>query len=160
MTAGATGVPQGSLRWAVRDSLLRYVTVIAGGTYEVSDDVTVDEQGVFTFPLAGVQVEGDDRRLSFSGWLHFAAHHGLLDIRIVDPEVIIGAAGGVLVAHTGDDRETVLPIVAVDPVAPSGSGGDLVWTTAASRLLADAVPLFGNVYPEGTDMAPFVARIA
>ena len=121
---------------------------------------TVGEGGVFTFPLTSVQSEGDDRRLSFTGWLHFAAHHGLLDITIADPEVIIGPGGGVLVARTGDDYETIMPIVVVDPVLPTADGHDLVWKTGPTRLLADAVPLFGDVYPEGTDMASFVMSLA
>ena len=145
----------GTLRWAVRDSLLRYVTVIAGGAYETSEDVSVDEGGVFCFPLRRAESEGEDRRLSFAGRLHFTAHHGALDIRIIDPEVIIGPAGGVIVARTGDDDPTIVPIVAAGAVAPRVDGATLEWASVPTRLLDDGVPLFGDVYPAGTDMAPF-----
>ena len=78
------------LRWAVRESLLRYVTVIAGGTCTVDGDAVAGEDGVFTFPLRSAVQEGDDWRLSFSGSVRFEAHHGLMDVLIKDPEVVVG----------------------------------------------------------------------
>lgn len=148
----------GALTWSVRNSLLRYVTVIAGGTLEINDGVTVDESGVFTFPLRSAVQDGEDRRLSFSGSVRFRAHHGFLDIRIIDPEVIIGPAGGVVVART-DDTEAIIPIASAGPVVPTVDGTDLDWSAVPTRLLDTAVALFGDVYPTGTEMAPFSATV-
>jgi hypothetical protein len=84
--------------------------------YTIEGGVTEDEDGQFVFALRAVQ-KGDDWRLSFAGSVHFIAHHGLLDILIMDPELVIG------------------------PEVPT-------------QLVTAGVELFGNVYPEGTDMAP------
>lgn len=121
-------------------------------------DVKVDERGSFTFPLKNAIQEGDDRRLSFAGSLRFTAHHGLLDIRIIDPEVIIGPRAGVLVARI-DDTDTVEPIVSVGAAEPTRDGQDLVWHALPSALLGTAVALFGDVYPAGTEMAPLELRL-
>jgi hypothetical protein len=148
----------GSLRWAVRESLLHYVTVIAGGSYELSDNVTVDDAGVFTFPLRAVVKENADRRVSFAGSIRFTAHHGLLDIRIIDPEVIIGPDAGVIVART-DDSDTVIAIAATEGARATHSSGTLRWRAVPTQLLASGVALFGDVYPAGTTMAPLEMSI-
>ena len=145
------------LRWAVRESLLRYVTVIAGGTCTVDGEAVEGEDGVFTFPLRGAVQEGDDWRLSFSGSVRFEAHHGLMDVLIRDPEVVVGPERGVLATHTSGDE--LLALVALDEAAPSDDGEALVWEAVPTQLASAAVALFGTVYPAGTGMAPIAIRV-
>ena len=145
------------LRWAVRESLLRYVTVIAGGTCTVAGDAVEGEDGVFTFPLRSAVQEGDDWRLSFSGSVRFEAHHGLMDVLIKDPEVVVGPERGVLATHTTGDE--LLALVALDEAAPSDDGDALVWEAVPTQLASAAVELFGTVYPAGTGMAPIAIRV-
>lgn len=145
----ATG---GTLTWSIKDSLLRYVTVISRGSVEVGGGAGVDDEGVFSFPLRrAVRIEGE-WALSFEGSVRLVAHHGLLDIRIVDPEFIVGDVGGVLIAQTADDGTTT-PVAATPPAAPAEVGDALEWD-AASELLPAAVEVFGSVYPAGTELAP------
>lgn len=148
-----------ALTWAVRGSFLRYVTVIACGSFDVAGGVTVDGDGVFAFPVQRVASEGEDWRLSFAGSVHFLAHHGLLDVLIRDPEIVIGPDGGVLATHTGVDPDELLAVVALGAAAPTRSGAELTWTAIPSTLAVSAVDLFGTVYPAGTEMAPIGIRV-
>jgi hypothetical protein len=145
------------LRWAVRESLLRYVTVIAGGTCTVDGDAVAGEDGVFIFPLRRAAREGDDWRLSFSGSVRFEAHHGLMDVLIQDPEVVVGPERGVLATHTTSDE--LLALVALDDAAPADDGQAHVWESVPTRLASAAVDLFGTAYPAGTGMAPISIRV-
>ncbi|ALV41875.1 hypothetical protein AU252_12485 [Pseudarthrobacter sulfonivorans] len=149
----------GSLTWAVRDSLMRYVTVIAGGSYEIDGPATIDDSGVFTFPLVRAVASDGGWRLLFAGSLHFTAHHGLLDIRIIDPEIVVGPTSGALLARTEVDSTELTAIVELGTATPAQDGDVLVWDAVPSKLLGSAVEMFGTVYPAGTDMAPLGIRI-
>lgn len=151
--------PIGSLTWAVRDSLMRYVTVIAGGSFDIDGPASIDGSGVFTFPLVRAESSDGGWRLMFSGSLHFTAHHGLLDIRIIDPEIVVRPASGTLYARTDADSPALTAIVELGAAAPTDDGADLVWDAVPSQLLDSAVEMFGSVYPTGTPMAPLGIRI-
>lgn len=149
----------GSLTWAVRDSLMRYVTVIAGGSFDIDGPASIDGKGVFTFPLVRADSSDGGWRLQFSGSLHFTAHHGLLDIRIIDPEIVVRPTSGALYARTDVDSAALTAIVELGAAGPTQDGADLVWDAVPSKLLASAVEMFGSVYPAGTPMAPLGIRI-
>jgi hypothetical protein len=151
--------PIGSLTWSVRDSLMRYVTVIAGGSYDIDGPASVDDSGLFTFPLARAVSSDSGWRLLFSGSLHFTAHHGLLDIRIIDPEIVVRPTSGTLLARTVMDSAALTAIVELGAATPAQDGDDLVWDAVPSKLLDSAVEMFGTVYPAGTAMAPLGIRI-
>lgn len=152
--------PIGSLTWAVRDTLMRYVTVIAKGSFDVAGEASFDEAGVFTFPLVRAESTEAGWRLFFTGSLHFQAHHGLLDIRIIDPEIVVSPGAGSLLARTEPGSTDTTAIVELGPAAPLEEGDQLVWDAVPTRLLASAVEMFGTVYAAGTDMAPLGIRIA
>ncbi|KQO97454.1 HtaA domain-containing protein [Leifsonia sp. Leaf264] len=155
-TATAT---ESALRWAVRDSLIRYVTVIAKGTHTVSGGAVEGDDGVFSFPLLRAVREGADWRMSFSGSVHFLAHNGLLDVLVTDPEIVIGPDGGVLATHIVGDPDELLAVVALEPAAHSETEAGLVWPEIGTQLAASAVDLFGTVYAAGTPMAPIGIRL-
>ena len=146
--------PAGTLAWAVRESLVRYVTVVGRGGYTVNDGATECEGGQFVFTLRRAVREDDDWRLSFAGALRFTAHHGVLDILIKDPELVIGPQGGVLATHISGDPDELIAVATLGPASPVESGGQLVWSEVSTHLVSAGVGLFGNVYPIGTDMAP------
>lgn len=148
------GDPTGTLAWAVRESLVRYITVVARGEYTVDGGVTECEGGQFVFALRRAVREDDDWRLSFAGSVHFTAHHGVLDILIKDPELVIGPQGGVLATHVSGDPDELIALATLGPASPTESGGQLVWPEVPTQLVSAGVELFGNVYPKGTDMAP------
>lgn len=148
-----------ALRWAVRDSLIRYVTVIAKGSYTVAGGVVEGDDGVFSFPLRRAVKEGADWRLTFAGSVRFLAHHGLLDVLISDPEIVIGPDGGVLATHVDGDSDDLLGVVALEPSAPTETEAGLAWPEVGTQLAASAVDLFGTVYAAGTPMAPIGIRL-
>jgi hypothetical protein len=154
---GGTDPAAASLQWAVRDSLLRYVLVIAHGTCATDGGVTMDESGVFGFGLrSATEVSDGEWRLSFAGSVRFTAHHGFLDILIEDPTVDIGPQGGVLSATTGGGRTAIARLGAA---VPGRDGDRLVWPAIGSELLESAVETFGGVYPAGTEMAPLALHV-
>lgn len=145
---------RGSLRWAIRESFLRYITVIARGTVD-SDGVITDHDGAFVFPLRAASEQADGWHLSFGGSLRFTAHAGFLDVLIAAPEVVVGPSGGILVTHTNDPAESLQGLLEVDPTEPRlDDDGTRVWQAVPTRLLAAAEAHFGSVYPAGTEMAP------
>ncbi|MFE4504134.1 HtaA domain-containing protein [Rhodococcus sp. NPDC056743] len=149
----------GRLVWAIRESFVRYVTLIARGEYTVAGGVTEGEDGQFVFPLRRAVQEGDDWRLSFGGSVHFVAHHGLLDVLIVDPELVVGPAGGVLATHVRGDADELIAMVATDAAFPAVSRKGLVWQEVPTQLVTAGAALLGNVYPKGTDMASLGIRV-
>ncbi|MDR6688769.1 hypothetical protein J2Y41_004365 [Arthrobacter sp. 1088] len=159
MTSLHDAVNRGSLTWAVRDSLLRYVTVVARGSYTVEGGATITTDGAFAFPLRrAVQTDGQ-WHLSFAGSVRLTAHHGFLDVLIADPELVTGHEGGMLSARTNVDGTTTL-IAATDAEVPQHSDVDLAWTANDVHLLESGVELFGGVYPAGTDLAPLKVRVS
>ncbi|MDT2005561.1 hypothetical protein FXW78_13850 [Rhodococcus opacus] len=152
--SGDRVAPTGTLAWAVRGSLVRYVTLVARGECTIEGGVPEGEDGQFVFPLRRAVQEGDDWRLSFAGSVHFIAHHGLLDILIMDPELVIGPEGGVLATRISGDADEPIAVVSTGPASRAYSGGELVLPEVPTQLVTAGVELFGNVYPEGTDMAP------
>jgi len=159
MTELHDAVNRGLLTWAVRDSLLRYVTVIARGSYTVEGGAAVTTDGAITFPLRRAAQKEGQWRLSFAGSVRFEAHHGFLDVLIADPELVAGPEGGVLSARTNVDGTTTL-IAAIGTEEPEHNEVDLTWTMNDVHLLESGVELFGGVYPAGTDMAPLKVRVS
>lgn len=140
----------GALSWRIKDSLLRYVQVIARGSASVSDGAQLSDDGVFTFPLHGVECDGDRWLYSFGGEARLIAHHGMLDIRIAAPQLLISPDSGLLSAQSGEELRR-LPIAAtdgraVDPAEPAIE-------ELPATLLEQAVELFGTVYAAGTELS-------
>lgn len=149
-----------ALTWGVRDSFLHYVTAVAHGSVVTGGGATVDEGGVFAFPAVSVDQDGTDWRLAFTGSVRFTAHHGFLDLLLLDPKVVIGPGGGVVVVRTSTESDRVSPVVMLPGVPPVLDGDVLEWRALPTSLVASAVPLFGDVYPEGTPMDPLGMRVA
>ncbi|MGO1543654.1 MAG: HtaA domain-containing protein [Gulosibacter sp.] len=157
---------RGSLAWAIRDSFVRYVTVIAGGSISL-DDVETDADGRFVFPLIAATQRDEDWHLSFGGAVRFTAHHGFLDVIVEAPEVLIGPNGGVLGTFTEDEDLPLLPLVEISatPIDDEDTSAlrdeelNTRWDSLPTQLLSAGSTHFGNVYKEGEPMAPISLRV-
>lgn len=148
----------GSLNWAIRDSFLRYVSVIARGTVDYNGVTNLDD-GTVVFPLRQAAREADGWHLSFGGSVRFTAHGGYLDVLIAAPEVIIGPDGGVFVTHTEDEQTPLQALVEIVPAMPEQFADGYRWADLQTTLVASAEGHFGNVYAGGTDMAPLTIEM-
>ncbi|MGW3313913.1 HtaA domain-containing protein [Streptomyces sp. NPDC001073] len=137
--------PTGALRWAVKDSFVRYVRTVAG-TCEATGQAELDSDGVFTFPAIGSEREADGEVFAFGGGARFHAHGGFLDIEFGALELWLTPGGGTLHVRTIDNERVAL--ATTDP-AGSEEGDPLV-----PRLTDAGAALFGNVYATGTELAP------
>lgn len=149
MTTALQEESGGSLNWAVRDSFLRYVTVIAGGSY-TAQGVELDAHKRFEFPLMQAANQGAEWHFWFDGSVNFQAHQGFLDVTIERPEITIGPEGGVLSTQTEDG---LLHIAELGAVSPEISGNTVSWKGVPSKLLPTGVPLFGDVYEAGAEFS-------
>lgn len=156
MTGSVTAVDRGSLNWAIRDSLLRYITVIAGGTCTVSGGAGASE-GSFVFPLRSIRHADGEWYLTFGGEVRLTAHHGFLDVTLAEPEFIAGPEGGVLTVLTGGQGGRI-PVALTDGVQSGSGDTDLLWHAMPAQLLPAACGLFGDAYPAGTELAPVTIR--
>lgn len=125
-----------TLRWAVKTSFVRYVKVIAAGTVEVSGGAVLGADDVLEFPLVTEVEENNNRVLTFGGAARFTAHHGALDVNLTGLRLTLRPDGGDL----GVDGL----ILATLPPGPD----------PLPSLTEAGVPIFGNVYPAGTELAP------
>lgn len=149
----------GALHWSIRESFLRYVSVIAHGTVE-TDGVETDANGRFVFPLRASRRTEDGWHLSFGGSVRFTAHNGFLDVLIAAPEVILERGGGVLATHIADSPDSLLALVDIEPADPATLDQATGWEAIPTRLRETAAEHFGNVYPGGTEMAPLGISVA
>lgn len=139
----------GELRWAVKDSFLRYVRVIAAGTVECTG-TQESPDGAFVWPLQAVVRDADALVLEFEGSVRFVAHGGFLDVDLAAPALRLGAESSELSIATPTGR-VVIATVADGDGAPSG--------LLTPRLTAEGGALFGGVYPADTEFAPLMARV-
>lgn len=147
----------GSLKWAIRPSLVDYVLGTASGTLETRGGATY-EAGRFVFPLSRVIEVSGEFGLAFSGAVILKGHFGALHIEITSPEMVLEERGCVLLAHT--DGSGAEPL-AVGPATASSTAGAITrWDEISLRLVPSAVGVFGGVYPAGADLAPASIRLS
>lgn len=159
MTEPVAATDRGSLNWAIRDSFLRYVTLIARGSCTVSGAAGV-EDGEFAFPLRRVRQVGAEWHFEFDGSVRLTAHQGFLDVTISDPWFVLGPEGGLLTVDTKVEGEPRLAVAVTDAAQPVANDGGFLWAAIPSRLLAAAAGLFGDAYPGGSELAPVTIRAA
>jgi hypothetical protein len=137
----ATG-PLTRLRWSVKESFVGYVRASGGVVRPEPGD-----GGEFVFRRTS-----DDTRLAFEGEATFEAHHGMLQVRLTDPELeLTGTTGSLSVRDHADPdaggRLTIARVQVVEMGPPVRLGVSV--TTMGSRL-------FGDVYPPGEALDPIV----
>ncbi len=146
-------VSPGSLRWGVKSSFLRYVRVIAHGTYTVTQGARADTEDVFEFPIAGAEERGGHWVLSFSGSVRFEAHHGFLDVTLAELTLAVGPERGSLSIASPENQDRVV-IATVSGAGPAVDEDWLRWPALEAELTEAGAEVFGGVYPAGTELAP------
>ncbi len=130
-----------ALRWAVKRSLIAYVTGMADGELLVRDGAEID--GVdLRFP--GTDATSD--RLRFRGRAELIGHGGLLHVVLADPELVRGADGWMLRLSDGVER---LDFARLNLSSPTAGG---LRTATDTRLTADGADLFFGPYQDGTPL--------
>lgn len=144
----------GAMRWAVKESFLRYVRVIAAGEIGVVGGASEDGSGAFEWPLGKSSRHGKGRELAFAGSVRFVAHGGFLDVDIRDPALRLSPGGGVL-SVAGSEPSGRVEIATIGEATEGAYG----WPALVPRLTDAGVAFFGDVYPAGTELAPIGARV-
>jgi hypothetical protein len=149
----APTIPSG-LYWSIKESFVSYIATLPDGTYSLSEDVEVDDRGVFRFPLAEAGAAGGGWSLSFTGDVRFGGHVGMLFVAISHPTVTFTPVGGSL---TIDDLASPKPgarltIARLPAVGPSLHAGILLWPPLTPLLTEEGAELFGGAYAAGSTL--------
>ncbi|AWB90105.1 HtaA domain-containing protein [Salinibacterium hongtaonis] len=150
------------LAWGVKDSFLRYITTMPGGSPTTSGDATTTRDGSFYFATAdqsGFDTTALTGTIKFSGRINFVGHFGALSVSLVDPWLILDSEGGSLSVEWGTGPESRSEIVRVIPDAPVAAGSVLAWRAAETFLSPLAVAQFNSVYRAGEPFAPLAIRV-
>jgi hypothetical protein len=145
----ALTAPPTSLRWAVKDSFIRYVTV-SGGRVSCGNGARWAD-GEFDF--APDSETDDERTRTFLGDVLFVAHGTLLRVALGLPRIEVDGADAVLTAVTDPaDPSTRAAIARATAEADSADAdGRTRWTTT---LTPEGALIFGGNYAPGTELAP------
>lgn len=142
------------MRWGIKASFVSYVAGMSDGTMSVTDGA-VDTPAGFVFPVrdaGGFDSRTGSGTIRFSGDVRFRGHSGMLQVRIADPELIVDDEGARLSAEGPAGRRLVVAHLGTPRTAPGGG------LEIPASISAGAVPLFNDVYPEGTPLDPLVIR--
>ena len=141
------------LHWAVKDSLIAYISRLEDGVVEALEPATRSESG-FTFALSEVASDFNPEThtgvLQFLGTAHFTGHWGMMNITIKDPRIELTSGHGVLSIAQGGilTPEAHVPFVNVNVVPGSQP---LMLTTA---LTSDGRGVMGEQYTVGQELNP------
>lgn len=92
------GVTKADAAWGVKQSFQSYIRgSIAKGSWTLNDGVTYSDQQ-FHFPGSAGGVDGEKGTIQFGGMISFSGHHGVLDLRIANPEIQFDGKKGSLIA--------------------------------------------------------------
>ena len=146
-----------ALGWGVKQSFRNYVEA-TGGTIETGGGAERAADGGFSFPAAAgeaLRLDADGKpvgRGAFLGEVRFAAHGGMLSVRLADPAVELGPSGGVLSAADAAAGGRRVEIARLDLASmTSGDGGEIVIPAA---LTIDGSFVLGDHYPPMTPLDP------
>lgn len=133
-----------SLRWGIKQSLLRYVrgmpdgaVTVSGGASAVEDSAT--ESG-FRFPAD----ETTDAVLAFRGTVTLTGHGGMMRVVLADPALVETGAGWVLEIADPDDPSIRLVFATITDFDGQRATG--------TALTEDGADLFFGPYERGTVM--------
>jgi len=137
---------QPGLRWGIKRSFLRYIARMPDGACSVTDGADPVDESAFRFESAG--------DLRFRGDVRFSGHHGLLFVRIADPELLVDGTRGTLTV-AGDPRDPDgperVPLVTFELT----DAGDGTTNGTVVRLTPHGAELFNSVYPAGEPFDDF-----
>lgn len=144
------------LTWAVKESLLSYISDLEDGELVGCDGATFTGEH-FSFMASGA-TSGDDSGFddaTLTGTLHFRGtatlrgHNGLLNVVLTDPSVVLeNGAGEIRVADPGANDGRQLDI---GTLTASREGDDIL---GEAHLTLTGVNVLGPQYLPGTKIAP------
>ena len=139
-----------SLTWAIKESLVSYVSSLEDGEILASDGA---EFSANTFTFAGAEpsdfdVQSLSGTLAFAGSISLSGHDGMMRVKLARPQLRLTDGRGELLIHSpysaGDHPE----VFAMVSYAESES--DLSFHV---RLAPAGAMLLGGQYPPGTEIA-------
>jgi hypothetical protein len=132
------------LVWGVKESFRNYV---AGAGGEVAGSVA--GPAPYRFPAGPGE-------LRFTGEVAFAAHGGMMSVRIVDPAVEVTPQQTYLTVVDPDHLPRTEHRIRIARLGPVVGGAPL--TAVPAKLTVHGSMLFGGVYPVGAELDPVTAR--
>jgi len=156
------GRPAGELRWAIKDSLQRYL-IAAGAEVSVANGCRYSHEGEFVFPAAepgarsgAGRIRGDAAPSArrFTGDIRFLAHHGMLDVFLADPLLDAGPGTARLRVRLSPASQARTAIALVEWGASDAAADGRLRRVLAATLTADGARVFGGGYAAGTPLAP------
>ncbi|MFE6050788.1 HtaA domain-containing protein [Kitasatospora sp. NPDC056446] len=159
---GSVSYDTGSLDWGVKAGFRSYIGGPAsqGGAIELTGGATTNADGTFHFGLAsaGYDLATHTLSSSFTGGVHFTAHHGALDVALSDLKITTSGTTGTLTADTASKesmgaaeitRRDDVPLVTFTVARDTTTG-----VPAAAKMTEQGAKAFAGFYPAGTDMDP------
>lgn len=144
------------LHWGLKPSFLQYVARTPDGQMSVSDGATASEGNIFVFEPDPDGSDVEAGRWAFRGDVRFAAHLGMLFVRVADPVVTLrdGRAEVSVLAPKGHaDGDRI--ILTTCTLLPQHTDEDLrIWFASDVTLAPAGVPVFNDVYRAGEEFAP------
>lgn len=162
--AGAErSIGAGALTWGVKESFRNYVAGPGGGEITVADGAVRNEDGTFTWPVAGGSYDADGAvgEVRATGTVRFTAHGGALEVVIRDPRVELGTGGALLRADVqsrelggGTPKEYPNVDLAVLEAGVTNTGDGVAMDAVGATLTENGAPAFGGFYPPGAALDP------
>ena len=153
---------EAKLTWGVKESFRNYVEG-AGGSIETSGGAERRADGTFSFepaPGPGLKIGGDGRpqgQAMFTGEVRFAAHGGMLQVCLADPQGVIGPDKAIISVMDSPMRDRRVEIAKLNVAgAVTGIGGELVIPAA---ITIEGYQVLGDHYPPGTALDPVMIRV-
>ncbi|MCS3835669.1 hypothetical protein HNR03_000249 [Pseudomonas sp. JAI111] len=152
------------MKWTIKDRFIAYVARCADGRCSVTDGAQRLDSGEFHFassanaPATGLP---DALELHFQGDVRFAAHGGMMFVRVADPHVSTNKCRGVLsiiADPRADDTRVEIAKFDVSVSRVAGAAGVTVLGRNV-RLTAKGALIFGGVYTEGEPLNDFAAHV-
>ncbi|MFF7458562.1 HtaA domain-containing protein [Kitasatospora sp. NPDC008115] len=152
----------GALDWGVKASFRNYIESPAsqGGAIELTGGATRNADGTFHFGLASAKYDLTTHVLSssFTGGVHFTAHHGALDVALSDLKITTAGTAGTLTADTASKESmSAAEVTKRDdvPLVTFTVGRDTTTgVPTAAKLTEEGAKAFAGFYQAGADMDP------
>ncbi|WP_188110711.1 HtaA domain-containing protein [Aeromicrobium ginsengisoli] len=144
------------LHWGIKSSFLDYVGRTPDGRASLHDGVTATEGNVMVFEPDPEASDVDAGTFAFRGDLRFAAHAGMMFVRIAHPLVkVTDGRGEMTVVEPRDvEGDTRLPLVRFT-LEPRPTNEDLrIWLATDVALTVEGVALFNDVYQVDEPFSP------
>ncbi|MDQ0092231.1 HtaA domain-containing protein [Paeniglutamicibacter psychrophenolicus] len=136
-----------TLIWPLRSSFVSYIEALPDGMVEAGNGARRQGRN-FMFP--GHSASGGG--FGFEGWLHFAGHHGSLDITLESLEVQTEGANATLWTVVSGYRMRMATMSGVQV------SGEVLLHSDAVRLTGDGAHVLGGVYAPGAELEPLTIR--